>query len=97
MRLVLQPDGTLKGVVGGYRDWRKISSTYSTSTTEMYHGFQQPAMYNAFKRAADGLKDPVTGECNGISTAYDIEGVPAFLPPAKNDGYSRDSEYQRER
>jgi hypothetical protein len=79
MRLVLQADGTIKGVIGGYQDWRKISSTYISSTSELYHGFQQPAMYNALKRAADGMKDPITGECNGISSAYDIEGVPAFV------------------
>jgi len=96
MRLVLQPDGTLKGVVGGYRDWRKISSTYATSTTEMYHGFQQPAMYNAFKRAADGLKDPITGECNGISSAYDMEGIPAFLP-TKRDELVTQSDTQKAR
>ena len=40
-------------------------------------------MYNALKRAADGMQDPVTGECNGISSAYDIEGVPAFIPAAQ--------------
>ena len=85
MRLMLQPNGTIKGVVGGYRDWREISSTYISSTSELYHGFQQPAMYNALKRAADGLKDPITGECNGISSAYDIEGIPAFIPPAQHE------------
>ena len=95
MRLVLQPDGTIKGVVGGYRDWRKISSTYITSTTEMYHGFQQPAMYNALKRAADGLKDPMTGECNGISSAYDMEGIPAFLPAGQPDGLMTQSETRK--
>jgi hypothetical protein len=36
-------------------------------------------MYNALKRAADALPDPVTGEYQGISTAFDIEGVAAFL------------------
>jgi hypothetical protein len=83
MRLEFQTDGTIKGVIGGYQDWRKIASTYTTSTSEMYHGFQQPALYNSLKRAADGLQDPSTGECNGISSAYDIEGVPAFLPRSK--------------
>jgi hypothetical protein len=38
-------------------------------------------MYNAVKRAADGLKDPVTGEFTGISSAYEMEGIPAFIPP----------------
>src|SRR5262245_18474918 len=30
------------------------------------------------------MKDPVTGECNGISAAYDIEGVPAFIVPVQS-------------
>jgi hypothetical protein len=79
MRLELQPDGGLRGVLGGYRDWRDISSTYVSSTTEFYHGFQQPALYNSLRRNADGMRNPVTGEFDGISTAYDMEGVPAFV------------------
>jgi hypothetical protein len=35
------------------------------------------------KRAADGLQDPVTGEFTGISAAFEIEGVSAFLPPQR--------------
>lgn len=81
IRLELKPDGTVKGVLGGYRD---VLSAYSgASTIEQYFGFQAPAQYNALKREADGLMDPVTGEWTGISTAYDIEGVPAFVGPPK--------------
>ena len=83
MRLQIMPDGTLKGVLGGYQDWRKIMMVNANSTAESYYGFQCPAMYNAFKRLADGLRDPVTGEYNGVSSAYDVEGVPAFIPPAQ--------------
>ena len=82
IRLELKLGGTIKGVLGGYRDWRELASTHSSST-ELYFGFQQPAFYNALKREADGMKDPVTGECTEISTAYDIEGVPAFPGPPK--------------
>ena len=81
MRLQIQPDGTLKGVVGGYQDWRKIMMINGNSNAEFHYGFQSAGMYYAFKRFADGLRDPVTGDYNGISSAYDIEGVPAFLPP----------------
>ena len=85
MRLEILPDGTLKGVLGGYEDWRRVMALNSSSNAESLYGFQCPAMYNALKRAADGMKDPVTGECNGISSAYDIEGVPAFIPPGQHD------------
>jgi hypothetical protein len=88
MRLEFLPDGTRKGVLGGYEDWRRVMALNSSSNTESLYGFQCPAMYNALKRAADALQDPVTGECNGISSAYDIEGVPAFIPPAQNVGLS---------
>jgi hypothetical protein len=84
MRLQIMPDGTLKGVLGGYQDWRRIMMVNANSTAESYYGFQCPAMYNAFKRFADGLKDPDTGEYNGVSSAYDVEGVPAFVVPARD-------------
>jgi hypothetical protein len=82
LRLELRPDGTLKGILGGYEDWRDIFNAWGPS----YHfeqgmNFRCPAFYNALKQAADGLKDPVSGEYHGISAAYDLEGVPAFIPP----------------
>jgi hypothetical protein len=98
MRLQLMPDGSIKGVLGGYQDWRNIVNANSHSLQESLDGAQVPGMYDAFRRAADGLQDPVSGECNGISSAYDIEGVPAFIPTtqskallvdAKADGQGR--------
>jgi hypothetical protein len=81
MRLEFLPDGSIKGVLGGYQDWRHIATANGSSLVESLIGTSITAMYGALKRAADGFKDPVTGECNEISSAYDIEGVPAFLPP----------------
>lgn len=79
MRFEILANGNLKGVVGGYRDWRVIAGSFTSSASEFYHGFQQPALYYALKRNADGMKNPVTGEYDGISGAFDIEGVPAFV------------------
>jgi hypothetical protein len=86
MRLELKSDGTIKGVLGGYQDWHVLMNFWASYTSgfESYMGFQCPGVYHAFKRAADGLRDPVTGEFNGISSAYDIEGVPAFIPPEQH-------------
>jgi hypothetical protein len=81
MRLEFLPDGSIKGVLGGYQDWRHIVTANGSGLVESLIGTSITAMYGAFKRAADGFKDPVTGECNEISSAYDVEGVPAFLPP----------------
>jgi hypothetical protein len=83
LRIEFMPDGNLKGVLGGYEDWRYLANYYNSTGFEVTFGFQCPAFYNALKRAADGRKDPVTGECNGISSAYDIEAVPAFIPPSQ--------------
>lgn len=83
LRLQITEDGALKGVVGGYLDWRKrvIFQIFRSSDYENTIGFQMPAIYNAMKRAADGLKNPATGDYDGISAAFEIEGVAAFVPP----------------
>jgi hypothetical protein len=83
MRLQISPEGRLKGVIGGYVDWRKrlVFQIYRSSDYENTVGYQAPAIYNAMKRAADGLQNPLTGEFEGISAAFDIEGVAAFVPP----------------
>ena len=85
MRLTFTPSGGLRGVIGGYLDWRKrlVFQIYRGSDYENTVGLQAPAVYNAMKRAADGLPDPVTGEFNGISAAFEVEAVPAFVPPSR--------------
>lgn len=86
MRLEFLPDGTMSATLGGYRDWREYLAMafFQSSDYENTIGFQAPAMYAAVRRAADGLKDPVTGDFNGISAAYEMEGVPAFIPPEQS-------------
>jgi len=81
LRLQMMPDGSLKGVAAGYEDWRRLMMLNTNSRAESLYGYQSPGMYQALKRSADGLKDPETGECRGISAAYDLEGSPAFIPP----------------
>jgi hypothetical protein len=39
------------------------------------------AAYNSMRRNADGLYDPASGECHGLSMAYEVDTVPAFLTP----------------
>lgn len=79
IRLEPQPDGSMRGFLAGYQDWRRAAmfSGYS----EGLFNFQAPGVYYSLKRNADGLKDPVTGEYNGISTVLEIDTVPAFLTP----------------
>jgi hypothetical protein len=82
MRLELLPDGNLKGVLAGYLDWHRIMEHNTGSYTEQLFGYQAPGMYHALKRAADGMKNPVTGECDSISAAYEIDAIPAFITAA---------------
>lgn len=79
MRIVPQADGTAKGLLGGYLVWKniRIHSGYS----EGLFGYKIDALHNGFRRHADGLRNPATGEFDGLSVAYDIDGVPAFLTP----------------
>lgn len=85
MQLKFQPDGGVSAMLGGYRDWRTYlaAAFFRSSDYENTIGFQAPGMYNAVRRAADGLQDPVTGEFTGLSAAYEMEGVPAFIPKAQ--------------
>ncbi|MDG2001756.1 MAG: hypothetical protein P8J20_00335 [Novosphingobium sp.] len=89
LRIELLPDGSMKGLIGGYLDWRRrvVWQTFRAADYENTIGFQAPAIYNAMKRAADGLQDPVTGEYNGISAAFEIEGVAAFVTPQRGTGH----------
>jgi hypothetical protein len=91
-------DGGMKGIIGGYVDWRRrvVFQIYRASDYENTVGLQAPAIYNAMKRAADGLQDPLTGEFNGISAAFEIEGVAAFLPPGEQSALLADGKLPRE-
>lgn len=89
MRIELLPDNRMKAVVGGYYDWRRRMTNWGRARLlEPTMRFQCPGIYNAFKRAADGLRDPLTGEFSGISVTYQIEGVRAFVPPGQLEALS---------
>jgi hypothetical protein len=82
VRLELKPDRTLKGFIGGYMDWRYMANYWGSLTFfEAGMGYSVPGVYNALKRAADGLPDPATGELTGLSAAYEIDGVAAYVAP----------------
>lgn len=78
MRFAPQPDGSVKGTIGGYADYRNRG--YGGYGEGLFN-FQTPAVYYSMKRNADGLYDPASGEYHGLSMAYEIDTVPAFLTP----------------
>lgn len=81
LKLKLNPDGSLKGILGGYHDWYQLYWSYASSGWVEEHSasLDMPAYYYSLKRNADADPDPKTGENKSISTAYEIEAVPAFV------------------
>ncbi len=77
MRMTMQKDGSLTGVLGGYQPWK---DTYSSSWYAN-GGSDQVGLYYLLRNAADANPDPKTGLNRDISAAYFIEAVPAFTVP----------------
>jgi hypothetical protein len=87
VRLKIEADGTASGLVGGYRDWRDILAENTFAQTGAEQGIRDHedavGLYYALKRNADGMPDPQTGQNLGISMAYRIKAVPAFVVDPK--------------
>jgi hypothetical protein len=81
LRLAFQPDGTLKGLVGGYQPIDDVgrSAQLGGMGSAMVAGIDCAGEYNTLRKLADGLRDPKTGACTGISTGIEVEAVPAFV------------------
>jgi hypothetical protein len=85
LRMELRPDGTAKGSLGGYWDVDKAFFTIFghafpyTPLEEASFGYTCPAAYAGLRKYADGFKNPKTGQCDGISTVFDIEATQAFV------------------
>lgn len=81
LRFKVEKDGSLKGIMGGYREWAPVYFVLAQggSITEFDVGIDAPALYYALRRMADSNPDPVTGQNTAISSAYVMEAVPAFI------------------
>jgi hypothetical protein len=91
IRLEIDKNGALYGLVGGYRDWRDLYfenvEAQGGATSETVYHQNSLGMYYAIKRLADNRPDPKTGQNMFISTAYRFVGRPAFvLDPAQPMG-----------
>src|SRR6185437_7091775 len=88
LKLKMGADGSLKGILGGYDDWYALYWSYAESGWVEEHSasLDMPALYYSLKRNADAYPD-ATGQNTAISTAYEIEAVPAFVlhTDEKND------------
>lgn len=81
LQLEFQADGTLTGLLGGYRPYFDtiLSGSLGGAGTALVAGHDCAAQLKTLKTLADGLKDPRTGECKGISSAQRIRAIPAFV------------------
>jgi hypothetical protein len=87
LQLRFQPDGTVTGMLGGYRPLFDliISPSLGGAGSAIVAGIDCAAELKTIRKYADGLRNPQTGQCEGISSAVRIAGVPAFVNdvPAK--------------
>lgn len=80
LKLKMGDDGSLKGILGGYHDWYALYWSYAELGWVEEHSasVDMPALYYSLKRNADAYPD-ATGQNTAISTAYEVEAVPAFV------------------
>lgn len=80
LRLRLNADGTARGMLAAYLRGRDIdNSAVSKQELSEMVGQDCPSFSQAVRRYADGVKDPKTGQCTALSTAFEIEAIPAFV------------------
>ena len=83
IRLKIAADGSASGLLGGYRDWRELYVEKTFAQDGGQQGVREHedhvALYYAMKRNADGMYDPKTRQYLGISTAYRITAMPAYV------------------
>ena len=79
-RVALTPDGTVKGIMAGYRPIDNVGLVHrcckATASTANYDCASE---YKTLVAMADGYPDPETGQCTMISTAHHVVGIPAFI------------------
>jgi len=81
LRLEFQPDGTLTGLLGGYRPVFDpiLIKALGGAGTALVAGIDCSGELAALKKFADGLRNPKTGQCEGVSSAQLIMAIPAFV------------------
>jgi hypothetical protein len=81
LRFRLGADGSLNGIVCGYRDWVAIYWGLSIwgPVLEYAQSLDLPGIYYALKHLADAAPDPGSGQNTLISSTFHMEAVPAFV------------------
>lgn len=82
VRFEMKPDGSLVGVVGGYRPWKDVYDGWVNgrgTVIESLTWVQLPGVYYALRRNADYSPSGPKGEKTHISYALRVDAVPAFI------------------
>lgn len=81
LRLRFEPDGSLSGMLGGYRPLFDVfqSPAIGGAGSALTAGIDCASQLATLKRHADGMKNPKTGQCEGVSSAMRMHAVPAFV------------------
>jgi hypothetical protein len=81
LRLTFQPDGTLTGLVGGYRPVFDViqSPAIGAAGSAVVAGIDCAGILATLRKHADGIRDPKTGKCSGVSAAMELTAIPAYV------------------
>lgn len=83
IRLIMESEDKGTGLVGGYRDWRDLYSQNVFAQDGGQQGVREHedhvANYYALRRHADGMYNAKTKRFDGVSTAYRMQLVSAFV------------------
>lgn len=81
LRLTFQPDGSVKGYLGGYRPVFDViqSPSIGGAGAALVAGIDCAAQLQTLRQVADGIKNPKTGKCEGVSGAMQVTAIPAFV------------------
>jgi hypothetical protein len=81
LRLTFQPDGSVKGMLGGYRPVFDVihSPAIGGAGSAIVAGIDCAAELQTLRQMADGMKNPKTGKCEGVSSAMEVTAIPAHV------------------
>jgi hypothetical protein len=80
LKLRLESNGEVTGLLGGYRPLTNISTSgYCCKATASTANIDCASEYKTLALMADGDPDPETGQCTTISAAQKLVGIPSFL------------------
>jgi hypothetical protein len=81
LRMKFQPDGTLIGLLAGYRPIYDImqSPMLGGAGSPIVAGIDCAQVIQTLRKYADGVKDKKTGQCTAVSSALQIVAIPAWV------------------